>query len=206
MEIGVIISLVVAVVLIVLAFKKLYNAFFNYIWMLIGVAIAIFGIVATVNGVIFGLLGIPFGIALAWRAWGNIRDEHRSSFSSSSSSSSSFSSEPKRYPHIKPPSDDESSLKTPDDSVGYMIASEIERRLRSVTPSTGLYCDVYGSGTAYLRGGITLWHADEANRIQDAIQEGFNKALEKAYKDGYDVSSISGLDTSGVTIDAADLH
>jgi hypothetical protein len=41
MEIGVIISLVVAAVLIVLAFKKLYNAFFNYIWMLVGVAMRV---------------------------------------------------------------------------------------------------------------------------------------------------------------------
>ncbi|MCR4698705.1 MAG: hypothetical protein K5762_04985 [Bacilli bacterium] len=170
--------------------------------MAVGVAIAIFGIIAAVNGVIFGLLGIPFGIALAWQSWKNVRDEHKPS----SSSSSSSSSEPKRYTHIKPPSDDESSLKTPDDNVGYMIASEIERRLPAVTPSTGLYCDVYGSGTAYLRGGITLWHADDANRLRDAIQEGFNKALEKAYKEGYDVSRISDLDTSGVTIDAADLH
>lgn len=200
MEIGTIIILVVAVVLIVIAFRKIYNAFFNYIWMLVGVAIAIFGIIAAVNDVIFGLLGIPFGIALAWRSLKNIRSEHRSKRSSSSSSSS-----PKRYSHPTPPADDyddEVKLKTPDSTVGYWIATEIERRLPSITPSTSLYCDVYGKGTVYLKGLITLWHASEAGSIQRAISDGFQAAMEKAAKQGYDVYDMN-LDPSDVRVEAA---
>lgn len=198
MEIGTIIILVVAVVLIVIAFRKIYNAFFNYIWMLVGVAIAIFGIIAAVNDVIFGLLGIPFGIALAWRSLKNIRSEHRSKRSSSSSSSS-----PKRYSHPTPPADDgEVDLKTPDDTVAYWIATEIERRLPAVTPSTSLYCDVYGKGTAYLKGGITLWHASDAGSIQGAISDGSQAAMEKAAKEGYDVYDMN-LDPSAVSVEAA---
>lgn len=198
MEIGTIIVLVVAVVLIVLAFRKIYDTFFNYIWMIVGVAIAIFGIIAAVNGVIFGLLGIPFGIALAWRSLKSIRSEHRSSSSSSSSSS------PKRYSHPTPPpaDDGEVDLKTPDDTVAYWISTEIERRLPAVTPSTSLYCDVYGKGTAYLKGGITLWHASDASYIQGAINDGFQAAMEKAAKEGYDVYDMN-LDPSAVSIEAA---
>ena len=151
----------------------------------------------------FSLIKQLFG-----RVFGGSSSHYTSSSSSSSSSSGSSSSGGKRFTRPTPPddSDDDDSgngLKAPDDHVGYLISTEISRRLPAVTPATGIYCTVYSDGSAYLSGGITLWHASDADRVTDAVRDGFNAALRKAANEGYDVGRISGLDPSGVTLEAA---
>ena len=152
-------------------------------------------------------LAIQGAFSLIKQLFGRVAGGSSSHYSSSGSSSSS-SSGGKRFTRPTPPddSDDDDSgngLKAPDDHVGYLISTEISRRLPAVTPATGIYCTVYSDGSAYLSGGITLWHASDADRVTDAVKDGFNAALRKAANEGYDVGRISGLDPSGVTLEAA---
>ena len=46
------------------------------------------------------------------------------------------------------------------------------------------------------------WHASDASYIQGAINDGFQAAMEKAAKEGYDVYDMN-LDPSAVSIEAA---
>ena len=153
-------------------------------------------------------LAIQGAFSLIKQLFGRVAGGSSSHYTSSGSSSSSSSSGGKRFTRPTPPddSDDDDSdngLKAPDDHVGYLISTEISRRLPAVTPATGIYCTVYSDGSAYLSGGITLWHASDADRVTDAVKDGFNAALRKAANEGYDVGRISGLDPSGVTLEAA---
>ncbi|MGN1206933.1 MAG: hypothetical protein ACI4SP_01415 [Eubacteriales bacterium] len=153
-------------------------------------------------------LAIQGAFSLIKQLFGRVAGSSSSNYTSSNSSSGSSSSGGKRFTRPTPPddSDDDDSdngLKAPDDHVGYLISTEISRRLPAVTPATGIYCTVYSDGSAYLSGGITLWHASDADRVTDAVKDGFNAALRKAAKEGYDVGRISGLDPSGVTLEAA---
>ena len=164
----------------------------------------ILAIVAYIGG---AALAIQGAFSLIKQLFGRVAGGSSSHYSSSGSSSSS-SSGGKRFTRPTPPddSDDDDSgngLKAPDDHVGYLISTEIRRRLPAVTPATGIYCTVYSDGSAYLSGGITLWHASDADRLSGAVSDGFNAALRKAANEGYDVGRISGLDTSGVSIEAA---
>ena len=153
-------------------------------------------------------LAIQGAFSLIKQLFGRVAGSSSSHYTSSGSSSSSSSSGGKRFTRPTPPddSDDDDSdngLKAPDDHVGYLISTEITRRLPAVTPATGIYCTVYSDGSAYLSGGITLWHASDADRVTSAVKDGFNAALRKAANEGYDVGRISGLDPSGVTLEAA---
>lgn len=105
----------------------------------------------------------------------------RSSSSSRYSSSSSTSSNR---------SNSDGSLKQPDGQVELLISREIERCLPAVTPSTSIYCDIYGT-TAYVKGGITLWHRRDSGAVDSAIRRGFSSALRQASSNGYDVSGLS---------------
>lgn len=186
---------------------------YSFLPLIIMVGLIVINIPIALLGYVNRFLGVmlPFILVLAVYI-GLVRVVLRQSFgtssSSYSSSSSSSSSKPTRHRHPEKPSDDysssssESSLKKPDDTVGYMIASEIERRLPPTTPSTGLYCNCYSDGSAYLSGTIVLWHASDSGRIQEAVSDGFNAACEKAAREGYDVSELS-LDPSDVSISAA---
>ena len=170
--------------------------------LILAIAAYIGGAALAIQGA-FSLIKQLFG-----RVFGGSSSHYTSSSSSSSSSSGSSSSGGKRFTRPTPPddSDDDDSgngLKAPDDHVGYLISTEIRRRLPAVTPATGIYCTVYSDGSAYLSGGITLWHASDADRLSGAVSDGFNAALRKAANEGYDVGRISGLDTSGVSIEAA---
>lgn len=168
----------------------------------------LFAIVAYIGG---AALAIQGAFSLVKQLFGQVFGKSSSGSASSSgssssgysSSSSSSSSGGKRFTRPTPPDDPDDGLKDPDDHVGYLISTEIEKRLPAVTPSTGLYCTVYSDGSAHLNGGITLWHASDADRVSAAVSDGFNAALRKAAKEGYDVSKISGLDTSGVSLEAA---
>ena len=84
-----------AVVLIVLLIKKAVSALWEYIMVLLGVALIIGSIIATVNGFTFAIIGIVFGISLTVMAIKNLPRRGRShrSSSSSSSSSSNYSSD-----------------------------------------------------------------------------------------------------------------
>ena len=170
----------------------------GYLWkselLILAIAAYIGGAVLAIQGA-FSLVKQLFG-----RVFGS--SSSNSTYSSSSSSSSS-SSGGKRFTRPTPPDDSDDGLKAPDDHVGYLISTEIRRRLPAVTPATGIYCTVYSDGSAYLSGGITLWHASDADRLSGAVSDGFNAALRKAAHEGYDVGRISGLDTSGVSIEAA---
>ena len=164
----------------------------------------ILAIAAYIGGAVLAIQG---AFSLVKQLFGRVAGGSSSHYSSSGSSSSS-SSGGKRFTRPTPPddSDDDDSgngLKAPDDHVGYLISTEIRRRLPAVTPATGIYCTVYSDGSAYLSGGITLWHASDADRLSGAVSDGFNAALRKAANEGYDVGRISGLDTSGVSIEAA---
>ena len=189
---------IIKVVLGLLLLLGLSSIFFTSDMMILGIVCVIAGIAVTFYGIsdFFGGFGDMFRRIFKKR--GN------------SSSSSSSSSDGKRYGRPQRPDDvdegveEDNELKEPDDHVGWLIASEIEKRLPAVTPSTGLSCSVYGSGKAYLNGTITLWHASDSGSVRNAIESGFNAALRQAAEEGYDVSAISGLDPSGVTIKAAD--
>lgn len=91
MGIAAIILGVFAVVLIYVVLKKIINAIWFFLMMLLGIGIAIFSLVATISGFIPAILGIVFGLALAGTSFGSMRG-HYSGHSSSSSSSSSYSS------------------------------------------------------------------------------------------------------------------
>lgn len=164
---------------------------------LLKIAVYIGGAALALQGA-FSLVKQLFG-----QVFGKSSSAKSSSSSSSGSSSSSSSSGGKRYTRPTPPDSSDNGLKDPDDHVGHMISTEIEKRLPAVTPSTGLYCTVYSSGSAYLNGRISLWHASDADRVSGAVSDGFNAALRKAAKEGYDVGKISSLDTSGVSLEAA---
>lgn len=176
----------------------------GYLWkselLILAIAAYLGGAALAIQGA-FSLIKQLFG-----RVSGGSPSNYTSSGSSSGSSSSSSGG--KRFTRPTPPddSDDDDSdngLKAPDDHVGYLISTEISRRLPAVTPATGIYCTVYSDGSAYLSGGITLWHASDADRVTSAVRDGFNAALRKAANEGYDVGRISGLDTSGVSLEAA---
>ena len=94
MGVASIILCVVAVFLGFLVIKRIVSALWNYLMILLGLAIAIFCLVATISGFIPAILGIIFGIALAGTAFGYVRGKTPSYSSSSSGSSSSYSSEP----------------------------------------------------------------------------------------------------------------
>lgn len=119
---------------------------------------------------------------------GGSRGRSSSRYSSSSSTSSNRSNS-------------DGSLKQPDGQVELLISREIERCLPAVTPSTSIYCDIYGT-TAYVKGGITLWHRRDSGAVDSAIRRGFSSALRQASSNGYDVSGLSlSVD---ISIEAAD--
>ena len=92
MSVAAIVLCVVAVVLGFLVIRRVVSALWNYIMILLGIAIAIFCLVATISGFIPAILGIVFGLALAGTAFGYVRGKpsSRSSSHYTSSSSSSY--------------------------------------------------------------------------------------------------------------------
>ena len=95
MGIASIVLCVVAIFLGFLVIRKVVSALWNYIMILLGLAIAIFCTVATFSGFIPAILGIVFGIALAVTSFGYARGKTPSHSSGGSySSSSSYSDEP----------------------------------------------------------------------------------------------------------------
>lgn len=65
-----------AIALIIFVVKKVVSALWYYIFIVLGIAIAIFGLIATFSGFILGLLGVPFGIALAFTSYKNSKGQY----------------------------------------------------------------------------------------------------------------------------------
>ena len=92
MGIAAIILGVFALALIYVVLKKIINAIWFFLMTLLGLAIAIFSLVATISGFLPAILGIVFGLALAGTSFGSMRSGSSGRSSSHSSSSSSYSS------------------------------------------------------------------------------------------------------------------
>ena len=76
MDVVTIILCVGAIALIIFIVKKVIDTFWYYIFMGLGVLIAVLGLIATFNGLFLGLLGIPFGIALTVTAYKNSKGQY----------------------------------------------------------------------------------------------------------------------------------
>lgn len=196
MEIATIIMAIGAVALIIFGLKKAYNAFYEYIMIAVGVVIVILSIIFAANGVWLGLLGIPFGLSLAGSSLRSIRNNSRRSSHLSSSSSSSSSPSPEHPVRMR-------TLRRPTSDLEYEIVREIERRLPSCTPSTGITATIYGD-TVNIDGTIFLWHSSDSNAIAPAISNGVQAAINSCGAE-CGITSLS-ISTSSLTIRAADLE
>ena len=167
MGIAAIILGVFALALIYVVLKKIINALWFFLMMLLGVAIAIFSLVATISGFIPAILGIIFGLALAGTAFGSMKGGSSGHSSSHGSSSGSYSSS----------------------SGGDFNSSAVESEVCCFDVFAGLgggtvYCDYAiaykGSNTAEVYFKIRgIWGITTSREVQELVNEAHKQVANK---------------------------